>query len=197
MQEKDRLLKKINFLIFFFVLLISKNLIAENIINKINTYNLNLKNSSASFIQTNEKGVEEGKISFGEKRIRVDYILPQKITLIVSNSKGIYINHELRESQFFNTKKSYIKVFFNIFLKEIEQSYSNINSERESITLSENIFLDGDEYLIKIVYENNPVLLRKIEITNIYETLKIGLFDHKIKENFDVSFFSMADPYLE
>ena len=44
MQEKDRLLKKINFLIFFFVLLISKNLIAENIINKINTYNLNLKN---------------------------------------------------------------------------------------------------------------------------------------------------------
>ena len=47
------------------------------------------------------------------------YEKPQKITIILSEKKGIYINHELEESHFFATKNSYIKIFFDVLNNSI------------------------------------------------------------------------------
>ena len=113
MQAKDKFLEKINLLIFILFLSFSHNLYSENIYEKIFNYNNALKNSSANFIQTNSNYVQEGIIFFGKKRIKITYTKPQKITIILSEKKGIYINHELKESQFFATKNSYIKFFFD------------------------------------------------------------------------------------
>ena len=119
MLVKDKFLEKINLLIIVLILSFCQALNAEDIHEKIFNYNDRLKNSSANFIQTNISNIQEGVIFFGDKRIKIIYKKPQKITIILSEKKGIYINHELRESQFFSTKNSYIKFFFDIIISSI------------------------------------------------------------------------------
>ena len=119
MRAKDKFLEKINLLIFSLSLCVSHSLYAENIYKKVLNYNNELKNSVANFIQTNDNYIQEGEIFFGGSRIKIDYLKPEKITVILSEKKGVYINHELEESEFFITKKSYIKIFFDIFQKKI------------------------------------------------------------------------------
>ena len=114
MLEKDKFLEKTKYIIFVIVIFFSQNITAETTKSKILKYNNNLKNSSASFIQSDGKTIEEGVIYFGVDRIKINYTKPEKLTVILSENKGIYTNHELRESEFFNTNKSYIKVFFKI-----------------------------------------------------------------------------------
>ena len=87
MQAKDKFFEKINLFILIFILCFSHNLYAENIYNKISNYNNALKNSSANFIQTNDNYVQEGEIFFGEKRIKIIYKNPKKLTLILSKKK--------------------------------------------------------------------------------------------------------------
>ena len=106
MRAKDKFLEKINLLIFSFILGFSQNIYADNIYKKVLNYNNSLKNSSANFIQTNINYLQEGIIFFGDKRIKIIYTNPQKITIILSEKKGMYINHELKETQFFMTKKN-------------------------------------------------------------------------------------------
>ena len=118
MQAKDKFLEKINLLILILGLCISQNLYAENIYERIFKYNNALKNSAANIIQTDDNNLQEGIIFFGDKRIKIMYTKPQKITIILSEKKGIYINHELKESQFFATKNSYIKFLFDVFYKK-------------------------------------------------------------------------------
>ena len=98
MQAKDKFLEKINIIISILILCFSHNLYAKNIYEKISVYNDNLKNSSANFIQTNTNYLQEGEIYFGDKRIKIDYKIPQNITIILSEKKGVYINHDLKES---------------------------------------------------------------------------------------------------
>ena len=196
MQVKDKYLEKINLLIFLFIIGFSNNLYAENIYEKIFSYNETLKNSSANFIQTNTNYVQEGKIFFGEKRIKITYINPQKITLILSEKKGMYINHGLKESEFFMTKKSYIKFFFDIFHKENHMKNMTIKDLNQQIEISEKIQLNNIFFDIKITYENEPIKLRRLEIISENEQIQIGFFDHKFVSVFDDNFFSMIDPYL-
>ena len=196
MLEKDKCLKKINILVIFLIICFSKNLVAENISAKLINYNKNLKNSSALFIQTNGESVEEGVIYFGDERIKIDYIKPTKLTLILSEKKGVYINHELKESQYFNTNKSYVRVFFKIFNKNKFTDKSNIVVSENTIQISESVDLDNNFYNIKIMYENDPIKLRKIKVLNGGEMLDLGFFNFNIEKKFRKNFFSMVDPYL-
>ena len=196
MLEKDKCLKKINLLVIFFIICFSKSLVAENISAKLINYNKSLKNSSALFIQTNGESIEEGVIYFGDERIKIDYIKPIKLTLILSEKKGVYINHELKESQYFNTNKSYVRFFFKVFNKNKFTDKSNIMVTENTIEISESVNLDNSFYNIKIIYENDPIKLRKIKILNGGETLDLGFFNYNIEEKFRKNFFSMVDPYL-
>ena len=196
MLEKDKCLKKINLLIIFFIICFSKNLVAENISAKLINYNKSLKHSSALFIQTNGESIEEGVIYFGDERIKIDYIKPTKLTLILSEKKGVYINHELKESQYFNTNKSYVRFFFKVFNKNKFTDKSNIMVTENTIEISESVDLDNNFYNIKIMYENDPIKLIKIKVLNDGETLDLGFFNYNIEEKFRKNFFSMVDPYL-
>jgi uncharacterized protein (UPF0128 family) len=196
MQVKDKFLEKINLLIIVFILCFSHNLFAENIYEKIFSYNDSLQNSSANFIQTNSKYTQEGKIFFGKKRIKIDYKNPQRLTLILSDKKGMYINHGLKESEFFMTKKSYIKIFFDIFHKESHIKDMTVKHLDKQIEISEKIQLDDIFFNIKLVYENKPIKLRRLEIISDDEKIQMGFFNHKFENIFDKNFFSMIDPYL-
>ena len=196
MQVKDKFLEKANLLIFVFGLCFSHNLYAENIYEKIFNYNNKLKNSSASFIQTNNNDLQEGLIFFGDKRIKITYTKPQKITIILSEKKGIYINHELKESQFFATKNSYIKFFFDVFHKKKYLEDLSIKLSEQKIEISEKILMDKISYNIKLVYENTPINLRRLEIIDNNDKTQMGFYNHILEQDFESKFFSMIDPYL-
>ena len=196
MQAKDKFLEKINFLIFILSLSFSQNLYSENIYEKIFNYNEGLRNSSANFIQTNPNYLQEGKIFFGDKRIKINYNNPEKLTIILSEKKGVYINHELKESEFFLTKKSYIKIFFEIFHKKNRIQNMFVEQSNNHIEISEKIQLDNTFYNIKLIYENDPIKLRRLEILGNDDKIQMGFYDHNIENIFDKNFFSMVDPYL-
>ena len=196
MRTKDKFLEKINFLILLISLFFSHALYAENIYEKIFNYNDKLKNSSVNFIQNNLNDIQEGVIFFGDKRIKINYKKPSEITIILSEKKGIYINHELKESQFFATRKSYIKFLFDVFHKKEYLQNLDVTESDYEIEIIEKIELDNIFYNIKLVYENKPIKLRRLEIKNDKEETQMGFFNHNQENSFENKFFSMIDPYL-
>jgi len=196
MQVKDKFLEKINLLILFFILCFSHSLFAENIYDKIFNYNNALGNSSATFIQTNSNNIQEGEIFFGKERIKISYKKPQRLTIILSEKKGMYINHELEETEFFITKNSYVKFFFDVFYKENHMKNMTVQSLGRQIEINKKIKQDNIFYNIKLTYEDEPIKLRTLEIISDDEKIKMGFFDHKLENAFNKNFFSMIDPYL-
>jgi len=196
MQAKDKFFEKINLLILILSLCFSHNIYAEDIYEKVFKYNNSLKNSTANFIQTNTNYVQEGEVFFGDKRIKIEYTNPQKLTIILSEKKGMYTNHDLKETEFFLTKKSYIKVFFDIFHKNDHIKNLAIKKSKHEIVINEKIKIDEDYFYIKLIYENDPIKLRRLEIKGDDEKIQMGFFSHKNGGVFDKSFFSMIDPYL-
>ena len=115
--------------------------------------------------------------------IKIDYKHPQNTTLILSERKGVYINHNLKESQYFSTKKSYIKIFFKL-LKSNEFA-EKPRSEENFIKINDRFVLGDSIYQITILYENNPIKLRKIMVLEDNQNLEISFFDHNNLEFFD------------
>ena len=196
MQVKDKFLEKINLLVLTFIMCFSHSLNAENIYEKIFNYNDKLKNTSANFIQTNPNYLQEGVVFFGDKRIKINYLNPQKLTIILSEKKGMYTNHDLKETEFFLTKKSYVKIFFDIFHKKKHLKEMIIEQLSDQIIISEKIKVDNITYDIKLIYENEPIKLRRLEITSDNDKIQMGFFNHSLESSFDKNFFSMIDPYL-
>jgi len=194
MLEKDKYLEKINYLIFLVIILFSQGLIAETLKLKIIKYNNGLKNSSALFLQNDGDSLEEGIIYFGIDRIKIDYTKPIKLTLILSEKKGIYTNHELRESQYFNTNKSYIKVFFKIL--KGDNFLDKPKMLENFVELNHDFSLNNNIYKIKIIYEYDPIKLRKIIILENNQKIEMGFYNHNNLETYEKKFFSMINPYL-
>jgi len=195
MRVKDKFLEKTKLIIL--ILCFSQNLNAENLYEKIFNYNDELKNSSANFIQTNINHVQEGTIFFGDERIKINYTNPEKLTIILSDKKGVYINHALQESEFFMTKKSYIKIFFDIFQKKHHLKDMSIEGMVDQIVIGDETYLDNTLYTIRLIYENDPIKLRRLEIISNDEKIQMGFFNHNKENIYDRSFFSMIDPYLQ
>ena len=196
MQAKDKFLEKINLLILFLILCISHTIYADDIYKKVFNYNNSLTNSSANFLQKSINQLQEGTIYFGDQRIKISYTKPQKLTIILSEKKGVYINHELKESEFFLTKKSYIKFFFDVFYNQNRLKNTSIKHLNNQIEIIERIQLDKAFFDIKLTYEDDPIKLRRLEILGNDDKIQMGFYDHNIENIFDKNFFSMVDPYL-
>ena len=194
MLEKDKFLEKTSYLIFLTLIFFSQVLIAETTKSKIINYNASLVNSSALFIQNDGIEIQEGEFFFGSDRIRIDYKHPENLTLILSESKGVYINHKLKESQYFNTKNSYIKFFFKLL--QDNTFVENLEAKENFIKINNSFIINDIYYKITILYENKPIKIRKIIILDDNQSLEISFFDHNSLEFFDKKFFSMVDPYL-
>ena len=194
MLAKDRFLEKTSYLILLIFIFFSQVLAAETTTSKILNYNASLINSSALFIQNDGIEIQEGRIYFGTDRIKLDYKHPQNLTLVLSERKGVYINHNLRESQYFNTNKSFIKFFFKLIKGSTFQEKPKV--EESFIKINDSFVLDDVYYQITILYEDQPIKIRKIIILEDDKNLEISFFDHNNLEFFDKKFFSMINPYL-
>ena len=156
-----------------------------------------LKYFSASFIQNDGENLSEGKVYIGEKRVRAEYLYPSKILIILDEDKAMYYNYELEEDEFFNPKQTNAWFFYDIFRNRYFFEDSKIIMKNNEIILEKSGF-DNEEikYLIKAYFENNPMVLRKIEVLIESDLLQISIFDHNYNEYFDKNFFKLINPRL-
>ena len=180
-QGKDKYLKKqINLKFwdcFFLVILFSKNLVGEELNSKIIKYLQGLNSFSSNFIQSNGTNLEQGYIYIKDDMIRLDYTNPDR-TLKISKEKGVYINHELREEEFFSTKKNIIKIFYDIFLKNNFFSSLTPKENNKEIVFEKIIQSESTKVHLKIFFESNPLLLRKIISKTENDLISISFYDH-------------------
>ena len=199
-QAKDKYLKKqINFKVIAFLLIViffSKNLSSKELSSKINLYLEGLVSFSSKFIQSDRNSLEEGNIYIKDDLIRLDYTGPDR-TLKINKEKGVYINHELKEEEFFSTKKNIIKTFYNIFLEENFFSSLPSKESNNQIVFEKNIMIDSTNTNIKIFFETKPLLLRKIITKTEDDYISISFYDHNFNAFFEKDFFSFVPIYLD
>ena len=197
---KGKYLKKqinLKFLaLLFLAILFSKNLVGEELSSKIITYLEVLNSFSSNFIQSNGAHLEQGYIYIKDDIIRLDYTSPDR-TLKISKEKAVYINHELREEEFFSTKKGVIKIFYDIFLKHnFFSSLSPVESNKE-IVFEKIIELEATKFRLKVFFESSPLLLRKIISKTDSDLIMISFYNHNYNSIFEESFFSFVPIYLD
>ena len=198
MQEKDRFLKKqINlffFSILFFIILYCKNTTGDEISSKVGSYIKDLNFFSSKFIQSNGNSLEEGYIYIKDTKIRLDYFSPDR-TLIISKKKGVYINHELKEEEFFSTEKNIVRIFYDIFIDDGFFSTLKFAENKKEIIFEKKITIDSNKTDIKIFFENKTLLLRKIIAETEDEIISISFNEHSYNNVFDEKFFSFVPMY--
>ena len=164
---------------------------------KILDYLNSLKYFSASFIQNDNETLSEGMVYIGEKRVRAEYLSPSKILIVLDEDKAMYYNYELEEDEFFNPKNTNAWFFYDIFRNPNFFEDSEIKLKNNEIILEKSGFNNQQtKYLISVYFENNPVILRKIEVYVNDEFLQISIFNHTFNENFDKDFFKLISPRL-
>ena len=153
-----------------------------------------LKFFSTSFIQNDESLLSDGEIFIGEKRIRVEYDNPAKILIILDKNKAMYYNYDLDEDEFFDPKDTSAWFFFDIFFNPEFFFEAEIYEQNNYIELVRKGFNDGEFYEIKIIFENNPFVIRKIILNQNNASLKLSFFDHRYNNSYDKDFFKLINP---
>ncbi len=199
MQEKEMFLKKnrsFDLIIFFLFFLFAIHAPASNNNENLKTiaYLNDLKNFSVSFIQNADNEISEGKISIGKKRVRVEYSSPSKILIILDSNKAMYYNVDLKEDEFFDPKDTPAWFFFEIFMNPNFFSDSKNISYENSITLVKSGSHEIGEYEIKLIFENSPMILRKINLILDGTNMSMSIFNHKHEENYDENYFKLINP---
>ncbi len=199
MPAKGMYLKsnKIFYLIFFIFYTISNSVESQELDNeKIIRYLESLGSFSASFIQNDGDTISEGRISLGKSRVRVDYEIPSKILIVLDEDKAMYYNYELDEDEFFNPKDTSAWFFFDIFNNPNFILESNIFKEENNIIIEKRGDNEIGKYLLRVYFENNPLIIRKIELVLEDALLILSIFNHNHNTIFDDNFFKLINPFF-
>ncbi len=200
---KELCLKKINkmkikkiFLIFFLVQALSLNVKANTNEKKqaVVDYVGNIKEFSSKFIQTDGETIEEGNFYLKKNRLKIVYTFPSKIDLIIAKNKAMYFNKDLNEVEYFNPKKTMADVFFKVFNDPSFFTDFLIKSETNYIILEKVIGLDERQINVQLVFEDSPLVIRKININDENSKITYSIIDPNFNPNLDIKFFSMVNP---
>tara|TARA_B100000989_G_scaffold212814_1_gene161700 strand:+ start:913 stop:1509 length:597 start_codon:yes stop_codon:yes gene_type:complete len=192
-------LKNENYLLSFFITVIFlffvKAVYAADDKNAVLIYLKSLKNFSASFIQNDGVNLSEGKVYIGEKRVRAEYLSPTKILIVLDDDKAMYYNYDLEEDEFFNPKNTNAWFFYDIFRNPYFFEESLVKLKNNELII-EKIGVDNDEknFVIKVYFEKNPLVLRAVEVLVDNEFLKLSIYNHTYDEDFDKNFFKLINP---
>ena len=187
------------FIISIVVLFFNQNIFAKDtpaLINEVRIYLNSLSDFSATFIQESDNNLQEGFLYKKNDRIRVDYLHPSKITIILNRKKAMYFNHELEEVEYFNPRKTIAKIVYDIFNSNFIDKFDNHLLEENFVTFYISLKHDEIPYFIEVVFEISPLQLRLVNISSDDENLSFGLRDHNFNNIFDKKFFSMANPLI-
>ena len=205
MWVKEKFLKTIHklrnkfFLFFFIACFFSNSSISETkTTSDIAEYIIGLKNFKCNFIQANPDGsISEGTMIYSDKKIRIDYESPSKIIFIAREKKAMYFNKDLEEVHYFNPNKTAFNIFNSIFdLNNLSKDLYTIKIEESVIEILMNNLNVEDIKVFKIIFQNNPLLLKKIiweetsgkSVFSVYNIEKNPLTSKKT--------FSMAHPLI-
>ncbi len=185
----------INLLVLVFYLFSSKaNSTTGEKIDVLN-YLTSLNNFSASFIQVDGENLSEGIVYIGAKRVRAEYFFPTKILIILGANKAMYYDYELEEDEFFNPKNTNAWFFYDIFRDPLffEDGIIEVNNNE---ILLEKKGTDNEEnnFVIKVLFEKNPLVLRGIEVVINDDVLKLSIYNHSYNEQFQKDFFKLINP---
>ena len=201
MRVKDMFLRNeqliSNFFLIIFFLFSSNVYSITNDKTEVLNYLNSLKNFSANFLQNDGDSLSEGKVYIGTKRVRVEYLSPTKILVILGEEKAMFYNYELEEDEFFDPKNTNAWFFYDIFRNPLFLENSIMNVKNKEIIIEKKGF-DNDEkdFLIKVYFEQNPLVLRGVEVTVNDETLKLSIYNHNYYQEFDENFFKLINPKL-
>ena len=201
MRVRDMFSKNEKYLSYFYIILfliLSYKVESNTDIKiKILEYLNSMQNFSASFIQNDNKTLSEGRVYIGKKRVRAEYLSPSKILIVLDEDKAMYYNYELEENEFFNPKNTNAWFFYDIFRNPYFFENSKITIKNKEIMLEKNGFDNkGTKYSINVYFENNPLLLRKIEVFINDEFIQMSIFNHNYNVDFDKNFFKLISPEL-
>ncbi len=154
-----------------------------------------LKNFSASFLQNDGLDLSEGKVYIGEKRVRAEYFFPTRILIILDEDKAMYYNYELEEEEFFNPKDTNAWFFYDIFRNPLFFEDGLIKIKNKELVLEKNgVGFEGEDFIIRVFFEKNPLVLRVIEIIIGQDSLKLSIYNHSYNEDYDKDFFKLINP---
>ncbi len=192
-------LKNENYLFSFFIivfLLFPHDVFSdEKDRTKVFDYLNSLKNFSASFLQNDGASLSEGKVYIGEKRVRADYSSPTNILIILDKNKAMYYNYELEEDEFFDPKNTNAWFFYDIFMNPLFFEDGLIKIQNNQLTIVKRGVYDEEQiYDIKLYFENDPLVLRNIEVIINDDQLKLSIFNHNYNEEYDKDFFKLINP---
>ena len=153
-----------------------------------------LKFFSTSFIQDDETSLSDGKIFIGENRIRVEYYNPVKILIILDKNKAMYYNYDLDEDEFFDPRDTSAWFFFDIFFNPEFFFDAKASEKNNYLELMREGFNNEEIYKIKVLFENNPFVIRKIILNQNDASLTLSFFDHKYNNSYDKDFFKLINP---
>ena len=200
MQVKDMFLRNERYLLYLIIAIIiflSTSKVYSNTEDKtIILKHLNsLKDFSASFIQNDGENLSEGKVYIGKKRVRIEYFSPTEILIILDENKAMYYNYELDEDEFFNPQSTNAWFLYDIFNNPYFLEKSLIKNKDNQLIIQKND-MDNEEnkYTIKIFFEKNPLVLRKLEVIINRELLTLSIYNHNYNEEFDNDFFKLINP---
>ena len=109
----------------------------------------------------------------------------------------MYYNYELEEDEFFDPKNTNAWFFYDIFRNPLFLENSIINVRNKEIIIEkEGIDNEEKDFLIKVYFEQNPLVLRGVEVTINDETLKLSIYNHNYYQEFDENFFKLINPKL-
>ncbi len=199
MLVREMFLRKNKFnVVIVFIIIFIQNICNSNEIplTKAVNYLKDLNNFSVSFIQSDDFEISEGKISFSKNRLRVDYSYPSKILIILSKNKAMYYNYELDEDEFFDPRNTSAWFFFEIFNNPDFFLDAKVRSKENSIILEKNGLNQSEEYKLKLYFENNPFLIRKIELNYQGTKMVLSVSNHNFEESFNKNFFKLINPSI-
>ncbi len=182
---------------FIIIYLLTPVLAFSNSNEKIKALNYlnSLKYFSASFLQNDGVNLSEGKVYIGKKRVRAEYLLPSKILIILAEDKAMYYDYVLEEDEFFNPKNTNAWFFYDIFRNPYFFEDGEIEVKNNELLL-EKKGIDNEEknFVIRVLFEKQPLILRGIEVVVNDDILKLSIYNHSYNEVFDKSFFKLINP---
>ena len=189
------------FVLFVFIGLFLCNNVYSNQINyeeKIINYFFKIENFTSTFIQSDEISVEEGIIYLKKKinRIKIKYNKPSNIVIILAKKRGLYLNLDLEEIEYFNPEDSIANIFYDIFYNVKFLDEASIKENNSVIEVTKNINLKNEKVKIKIIFEKNPLLIKKLIMISNEQIINLTLINPNFNAVLDSKIFSLANPLL-
>tara|TARA_Y100000590_G_scaffold265062_1_gene297879 strand:- start:11304 stop:11903 length:600 start_codon:yes stop_codon:yes gene_type:complete len=164
--------------------------------NDISEYLNSLKQFSCNFIQANPDGsVSEGNLLYFDKKLKINYIKPTNIIFVVKKNRAMYFNKDLEEVRYFNPENSILDILDSLFeIDKLAEEDYKISRDNNVITIFMDTEITDEIINYKIIFQNNPIALKKIKWKNQNNESSFSIFDISTNVEINKKTFSLANP---